>query len=310
MPRASPSSLSQVRTVSARNAVEILPMGGIGNQLFQYAVGCQLSEILNCNLEINLDWFERQSSRRPIFSEFRHRGELTRSRTVRRQFERLSNWTRQHLACRPADQLDAALQIYREKPRQFDPEVLRQSAGTSLRGYFQSPKYFDDIKDKVRAEIWDLIQPSTKFGTLHAELSKNDAWASLHVRLGDYRETENLKHHGLLGARYYAQALTLVLESTEINRVFLFSDQPEHARQLLPMNLPVEVLVDTGNLSDFEVLLIMSLADAVIMANSTFSWWAAFLGDKPSRPVITPRPWFLSASIRDLLLPSWISIGR
>ena len=285
-------------------------MGGIGNQLFQYAVGRQLSADLKCPLEINLDWFERETYRQSIFGEFEHLGTLAPSTRWRRNVENLSVWTRSHLGYGPGKSVDTALRIYREKPRQFDPNVLQQSVGISLRGYFQSPKYFDGIEEQVRAEVADLSKPSTQFRLLHSELSQDGTWASLHVRLGDYREPENVRQFGLLNRRYYEQALQLVLESTSIERILLFSDQPEHARHLLPVDFPIEVLPNIERLSDFEALLLMSLANAVIMANSTFSWWAAFLGNKPCRLVIAPRPWFLSVDRSDLLLPNWISIGR
>jgi len=285
-------------------------MGGIGNQLFQYAVGRQLCEILDCGLEINLDWFQHDSNRRPVFEDFSHPGKRTTSGNSRGRLEHLSNRIRSRFGDRPASHVDAALRIYREKPRQFDPDVLQQPVGTSLRGYFQSPKYFDDIQERVRSEVTDLTKPSPSFNALEAELSHDDSWAALHVRLGDYRKSENLKHHGLLSSRYYAQAIKLVLETPDVKRILLFSDQPDDARKLLPADLPIEVFPDTPGLSDLEALLTMSLANAVIMANSTFSWWAAFLGDRPSRRVIAPRPWFVSVSIRDLLLPHWISIGR
>jgi hypothetical protein len=132
----------------------------------------------------------------------------------------------------------------------------------------------------------------------------------LNVRRGDYTKAVNQQTLGLASAAYYARALRLLRRLGVSGPVFVVSDELDLAMAELADIPDLQPIAPPAGTDLIEIVLAMSRAHAMVMANSTFSWWAAWLGDRPDRPVIAPRPWFntLRLSERDLLLPHWVSL--
>jgi hypothetical protein len=182
---------------------------------------------------------------------------------------------------------------YNELPN-FNTDVL-------FYGYFQSEKYFENYK----REITDLFSFECEIPKIIKDIINNNKTCSIHVRRGDYIKYPN--HHPTLDITYYNDAINLI----ESDVVFLvFSDDIEWCkRNFRNINKDFVFIEKT---EDYVDLKIMSLCTHNIIANSTFSWWGAWLNKNENKKVIAPNQWFGEAysknNTKDLYCPNWIKI--
>lgn len=290
-------------TLVREPGVTVTLMGGLGNQLFMYGSGLAVARRLDCPLYLDLSWFDRQGLRTFEMSGFVHCGLVlsTGNRApgrVRRAGRRIGKLAR--------------ARQFHEGSFCFDPAILQVEPGTSLHGYFQSWKYLEPVVPELRAQVLDLAHPSAWFAETLQRLRELLPWTALHVRRGDYRNPETARMHGLAGADYYARALAVEERLVGARTLVVFSDEPDEARGILRSVARDKVFVETpAGSPPLESLVLMSLADSIVTANSSFSWWGAWLTDRPEKIVVAPRPWFaeLAHDERDLLPPHWISVG-
>jgi hypothetical protein len=181
--------------------------------------------------------------------------------------------------------------------------IEKKSKNLVLIGYFQSYRYTSDAKDWFGTEIL-----KTKVGKKLDELGvgnlKEQTYVAVHVRLGDYRKELNF---GILTNKYYHNVISkLSIQETEL--VVVFSDEPENCLSRIPEVLREKTwIVPPAVFTSAETLVLMSKATAFVIANSTFSWWGARLGDQHSATVFAPNPWFKTNEVpNDLYLPEWI----
>jgi hypothetical protein len=183
-----------------------------------------------------------------------------------------------------------------------------------LFGYFQSPLYFECIADELRSELNGMISRGTHASCVHSSASYGSSLKSrlsepnavaVHVRRGDYL------HHPVFNVcdkTYYLDALNQMRARLPNARFFIFSDDPEwcHAE----FSDSDQEVVDSGDAAanPLHDLHLMSLASHHIIANSTYSWWAAWLGNKPGQQVIMPNRWYardFNAPVEEKKLPHW-----
>ena len=197
--------------------------------------------------------------------------------------------------------------LRRERGLGYNPGFATWEDDSYLHGYWQSERYFTGIADRIRA---DFTFPDCT-NSQNAEMADRirEATAiSLHVRRGDYL---TLGAHVLCDQAYYDAALTKVLENVSSTpTIFVFSDDPQWAKDNL--HLPCDkVVVDfNGPETDFEDMRLMTLCDHNIIGNSSFSWWAAWLNTKGGKTVVGPRKWFGDPKLSnpDILPDGWIGI--
>jgi hypothetical protein len=184
----------------------------------------------------------------------------------------------------------------------------------SLYGYFQSERYFVDIADKLR----DYFQPCDGFGpqaqAMADAIARSDMAVSVHIRRGDYvKSAKTARVHGTLGTNYYRKALH-VLQGAVASpiTVFVFSDDPADAEGVLDF-VPRDHFVQVRGNPDrpWEDMALMARCRHHIIANSSFSWWGAWLNPAADKMIIAPREWLTPAKLRqhntcDLYPPSWI----
>ena len=192
----------------------------------------------------------------------------------------------------------------RERGLGYNADFATWGDGSYLHGYWQSEKYFAAIADRIRADFSFPEFTNTQNADMAARIQGSNA-ISLHVRRGDYVA---LAAHVLCDQAYYEAALARVLEGLEgTPTVFVFSDDPDWAKENLP--LPCEkVVVDfNGPDTDFEDMRLMTLCQHNIIANSSFSWWAAWLNQNPEKRVTGPAQWFGDPKLHnpDILPDSW-----
>jgi hypothetical protein len=287
--------------------------GGIGNQLFMYVAGLSLSLRKNAAL---------YCCRKPNDkAEFLHPGCLNdfHLRFIEKNFTTLSRIN--HLSSKfqgylirviPSsfDFLFRKLRFYMSLDLGYDARVWKLNPPVNLQGYFQSYRYFDYCRKFLSVnEIVSLKSPSQEFLRLEKSISVED-FCAIHVRRGDYLQHKDSL--GILDVIYYRNAFKKISGLKSGLRFLVFSDDPLLAKELLVDLLPSNTLWpnELNDLSAAENLILMSKAKALIIANSTFSLFAALLADQNA---IVIRPDFWSIDVPnpiDLFRPSWHKVSR
>ena len=299
----------------------IEPLGGLGNQLFVYGIGLANIRRLKTTLVADLrnfvgyEWhaYELDSFENVICEEITTEVRQTSSFSRRvlsvvRRFDRLGTGSRQ-----VGERVDSLTRRVEEVDNQFDERFLTVSDGSRLRGYFQSWKYLEPVRDELKQSIFNLKQPSDWFTKKKKELGEKPPWIGVHLRLGNYVDLPSM---GTVESLYYERALTLLSNLGHNMPIVVFSDSPDLARSLdLWTAFPDITFLDNDNESHsrpIETLSLQSMASHLVIAKRTYSWWAGWLGESHNRRVIYPRPWINNKDIddRDLPLPGWIGIGR
>ncbi len=288
--------------------------GGLGNQLFQYAAGLAVAQRNDGRLLLNMRLLRRDPKRRLTLDAYPIRAQVVDSSLLRPP-SRLQRWAAN------AGWLSGSLRQFPFNAPMFeesdiigcwDPRVETLHSPVILRGYFQSERYFSTISANLRTELVPLRKPCEAFLRWQSDIREaGPASASLHVRRGDYAsDPAVLAFHGLLGPEYYGPALARLRSSVPGLRLFVFTDDPAAAASLLPPELAATFVSGQG-LSDIDELTLMSHCRHHIIANSSFSWWGAWLGH-PAGLTIAPRRWFAKpsdAAIRDRFPEHWHVIG-
>lgn len=291
--------------------ITVRPIGGLGNQLFIYATGYALARRRSSPLYIDDSWFATQSLRTFELDSFARAGTVMSGRWRTRPAPR-SRFARLRERIRVAAG-DVDPRMWREYSFRFQEPVLSAPSGVCLDGYFQSYKYFEDAGEDLRRQVLNISQPTDWFLRTAADLREANPWIAVHVRRGDYTQPGTRQYHGLLGRDYYSRALSLLRQLVGDRDVVVFSDDVDEARALLRGLSPTAAfLTPPAESQGIESLALMAGASAAVIANSSFSWWGAWLGDQPSRPVIAPRPWFndINTDERDLFPHAWLTVGR
>lgn len=289
-------------------------MGGLGNQMFQYAAARRLALKRHTKVlmdmeffdniadvdtlrEYELDCFNIKASvlpppRRP-FPDQNERyktkgGKLAR---LKHQLQR-RNWY-----------------THSESDHTFDNTVLSLPNQSYLNGYWQSEKYFSDIRDALLKDFSFKKRPSGNNKKLLDQITRDDSSVSLHVRRGDYVANIHAnKYHGTKGNDYYQAAVKVISRIIKQPNIYVFSDDPGWCKKNLKFKYPTTYV--EGNEKGFEDMRLMSACRHNIIANSSFSWWAAWLNTNPEKVVVAPKQWFNDPSVntKDVIPKSWIRV--
>ncbi len=281
-------------------------IGGLGNQLFQYAFGKALAIKNNCELKLdissynNYEWHDYSLSPFSINENF-----ATETECNNFKGENLSIF--QNIKNRV---VKSNYNYFIEKDLQFNEEYKNITNPSYVSGYWQTEKYFKEIEDIIRQEFKISIPPSPQNLKL-IENIKNENAISLHVRRGDYA---NIKHinevHGTSPISYYNNAIEYLVSKISNPIFYVFSDDIEWAKNNLKISNE-NIFVDfNNNKTNYEDLRLMSSCKHHIIANSTFSWWGAWLNPSSSKIVIAPKTWFndvtLNNQTENLIPAEWI----
>ncbi len=281
--------------------------GGIGNQLFQYAFGRRMALERNVPLGLDLNRYQLSYFRTYRLNCFATQAEIVApddlpflrpQGKLRRRITRLvQEWV-------PPRWLRA---VEESHPFQVDPGILRLGRNVYLRGNWQTEAYFAPIRSLIRDEFRFVVEADTQNQALAAQIGAVDA-VSLHVRRGDYVTDPKASNRiGFLDVDYYLRAVKYVADRVGSPHFFIFSDDPVWVREHLRLEYPTTVVEHNGDDRDYEDLRLMSLCQHHIIANSTFSWWGAWLGRNPDKVIVAPERWYLviNRPTPDLLPASW-----
>lgn len=277
-------------------------MGGLGNQLFQYATARRLAKVHGVDLKLDVSHFSSFSQERyycldrfNIIEKFASRQELPRK--VAKRWPLLSSVF--GIGNKPV------IRVFREQFFHFDPELLVASDNTYLDGYWQSERYFADIEDTIRKEFTVKTPPDEQNRAMRDMIQTTDS-VSLHVRRGDYvTDSATNSYHGICDLDYYRRAISQVVRQIATPVFFVFSDDPEWVGQNLKIDYQTVFVRHNSPENGFEDLRLMSFCKHHIIANSTFSWWGAWLSDNKDKIVYAPKNWFAAAKCNDMdLIPA------
>jgi hypothetical protein len=282
------------------NQVIIALDGGLGNQMFQYAAGRALALRSGARILLDARNIHAQGLRTYGLGEFALGGEislLAAGKPPRNgRLGRMWAW------------LTGAPPTFREAGFPFDERISRLGADVRLEGYFQSERYFADATDVIRRDFTPRDTLRAQIETLADSLLPDGASVSIHVRRGDYASPAIMATHGLLAADYYDRALRLVAERAGATTPCVFTDDPAWVRAHL--RLPTETrFISEHTQAPLQDLMLMSRCSHHITANSSFSWWGAWLDPSPNKVVVTPSQWFQAThglDTRDLRPAGWL----
>lgn len=295
--------------------------GGLGNQLFQYAYGRALSLRSGSPLKLDIDGLVRSAkgdTPRPyLLSHFNIQAEIATIDEIRR--------LKYPLGIVSKGWRYASTKILRKFNVGFEPGLFARYARRAakggdiyLYGFWQTERYFEGAEDAVRADLTlkDPFGPAAAGIFAKINSAKRDGFMtiSLHVRRGDVaRDAMKNLYFGISTPEYYARAFDyLKSRFSQLSikpMVFVFSDDIEWAKQNISMPYPA-TYVEGAGIADYEDLVLMSSCDHHIIANSSFSWWGAWLDVSPNKIVIAPKEWIRKKrrQHRDTVPSSWIRV--
>ncbi len=285
-------------------------IGGIGNQMFQYAAGRRLAHVLGTELKLDISGFENYNLRKYELGAFNISEDFASPREVKTLASQKNGVRDRIVQCflrRPKAPAPSHIQ---ESYFHFDAKILKLPNNVYLDGYWQSEKYFNDIEDVIRREF-AITVPQTGDNQKMAKLISSRESVSLHVRRGDYvSDLQTSKVHGTCGLEYYARAIAEISSRVDEPYFFVFSDDPEWSKANIDISHPVIFVDHNNSLKSYEDLRLISQCCHHITANSSFSWWGAWLNPYSDKIVIAPDKWFNSEDIDtiDLLPERWITL--
>lgn len=185
-------------------------------------------------------------------------------------------------------------------------KITADKVSNYLLGYFQTYKFASEDQIKLILNGLSVSDPSV---TSHKEIYLGTKTLIVHIRLGDYKELPNF---GLLSKNYYDDAITLMMTKFGFKNICVYSDSIDDAKEFIPHRyLKLCYWMDSKNESAVVTLEKMRCGSGYIIANSSFSWWGAFLSHTINAPVIAPKPWFAGMDEpNELIPPTWIRINR
>jgi hypothetical protein len=279
--------------------------GGIGNQLFQFSAAKHfefqndLNLILKKQIKKDLK-FTQDESLSKLFNNLEIFPDKNRAGRLQIFWARIDRYL-----ARNSETYAKVRKIFvAHEPGyiEIEPNFEKQKI---IRGYFQSYLYAEHSKNQIVDAINKLETSSwTKNKIAEAETIKPIA---IHIRRGDY--VSQASRYGLLGKEYYLKALAKISEISNLNTVWIFSDGSDSILEsVIGTKYPVTIIRKPLEVTDLDILLIMSKCSFHVIANSTYSWWAAFLSDTTQK-ICYPEPWTISGiNPRKLIPPDWVGI--
>jgi hypothetical protein len=290
-------------------------VGGLGNQMFEYAAGRRLAHLHGTTLKLDTAYLlDRRPRPDVVFRDFdlpifNYKAELASSTECAHFTGRYKSRIRIYghrilSAINPPN-------IVVEKHFHFDPSLLEEKKDAYLQGYWQSEKYFKDIEDIIRNDFTfrQPLQGATQ--ELALQIQSTNA-VCLNVRRGDFVTNSASKQTlGFVGKEYYQKAIAYLLEKVSDPEFFIFSDDITWCRENIHTGFKTTFVDHTYAGEKFsDYLQLITLCKHYIIPNSTFAWWGAWLSANTSKLVITPYKWFNNATMdaKDLIPAAWVRL--
>lgn len=286
-------------------------IGGLGNQMFQYAAGRALSILRGVPLYLDVSHFNGYGLHQgfELDKVFSCPVTLAESEDVRAVLGWQSTRLARRILARPALRNFRNCHFVVEPYFHYWPGLCNVPVPSYLAGYWQSERYFADVKQTIRADFTFRNHMTDRNQALAKEISAVNS-VSLHIRRGDYANNSRTNAtHGLCPLAYYEAAVRYIADRVDAPHFFVFSDDVDWVRANFTSQYAF-IYVDHNQEADsYNDMRLMSLCKHNIIANSTFSWWGAWLNPHDDKIVIAPNKWFANDNDTRNLLPSdWIAL--
>ncbi|AMR31835.1 hypothetical protein A0256_10580 [Mucilaginibacter sp. PAMC 26640] len=290
--------------------------GGLGNQMFQYAFGLSVSQRQKAKLYLDNSFFTGQQPGTDIalrqfdLNVFAGDFAFTDPTTVK-------TFTNPGKLQKTLNNLKIGRKrTYTEASLRVNEDALMIHAPAYFDGYWQSEVYFKDLEYKIRKAYSFNKQLNQASQKLADELMLKTNAVSIHVRRGDYISSERTNQiHGTCSTSYYLNAIELVREKIADPEFYLFTDDPAWVKDtLMPVLADATLVIHNRAEDSWQDMALMSKCSHHIIANSSFSWWGAWLNPNKDKIVVAPKYWFKTHDHyfddSDILPQSWIKISN
>lgn len=294
-------------------SVEII--GGLGNQMFQYAIGRRLSLEKNTEMKLDISLFSTYDIHKYGLNNFNIVENYCNNNEIEEfQLLKIKHPLRKiyrSLLWKLENKETSGFVLIKEKKSHYDDNIFNNlQSNVYLSGYWQSEKNFKSIEYILREEFKPRFPLSFKSNVVRKNVNDTES-VSIHIRRGDYiTNLEANAVHGVLPLDYYHKAISLIEEKINNPFYYIFSDDPEWVKQNLQMDQKCYYVTHNGSERAYEDMHLMSQCKHNIIANSTFSWWGAWLNNNPNKIIIAPHRWFSNNKVntRDLIPDSWMRL--
>ena len=282
--------------------IRIKLSGGLGNQMFQFATGFAVAKKKNVRLSLDLKYIDR----RKLFNGF----ELDKvfniytkvnflDKNLGTEFFNIKNFL---------DKININFYTFKEPHFHYTSKILDIPNNCLLDGYWQSELYFKDYANEIKKIFTFIDKSDEKNKLIINDINQNNS-VSIHVRRGDFLLKQNNNHNTDL-RNYYLKAIN---ESSKIYnnpKYFIFTDDPLWVRNNFNLNCTYDIVDNNHGDKSYLDMYLMSLCKSNIIANSSFSWWSAWLNNRKDKIIYAPKNWFKDKSIcmNDLIPKTWIII--
>jgi hypothetical protein len=306
------------------NLYSVSLVGGLGNQLFQYAHALSVGDEDKISLTEQFNYGKRKIRKNPSLLAFNVKNHkislrletnyglkfkthnlILRLSTARESSTRFFNTKRLiqnfvkffaqkfvfrgfNILCQPSIGF-------------FDGKIQEINTPTLQIGYFQHCAWRDVDRVMNTLNSLALVNPSNYFAEISQEL-ESISFLAVHMRFGDYEQDNRI---GILPSRYFMKSIDWQINRFTYDEIILFTNDEKRARGYISQkfDLKVRIISELSSLSDLETFELMRRAKGYVIANSTFSWWSAFLSSSENPSVVYPKPWFQGMNDPERMFP-------
>lgn len=287
--------------------IKIKAIGGLGNQLFQYATARAIAEKRADNVVVDTSGFESYRTHPFCLDKF----------NCKATYDAKQSWVNKFLSNEKIKKLLQKLgfikKYYFETKLTFNEELLLKNNIDYLAGYFQSEKYFLSIRECLLDELTLVKKLNESESSVSNAINNAKNSISIHIRRGDYVSNESAnKTHGVCDSDYFKKALNYFSEKKLLDKnteLFIFSDDIEWCRNNLQFDYNMNFVDGSSEKPEVDMVL-MSQCKHQIISNSTFSWWGAWLNNNYDKVVVAPKEWFKSTELdsTDIVPDNWVKL--
>ena len=283
---------------------------GLGNQMFQYAFARSLSLKTGIPFKMDISALPDKFGRTYLLDKFDINAVIADRREIRHLSEPRFSFLKRIFAKISGAERPRP-KTYKKERRDYvyDEGMLLLEEDAYYDGYWQNQKYFTDHRDIIKRDLAFKEQPDARNFAILKEIQDANS-VSVHVRRGDYlASAPSARTHGICSPDYYQKAAEMIASKIKDPVFYIFSDEPEWVRKEFDIKHRC-IIVDNNTDRPQEDLRLMSACKHNIIANSTFSWWAAWLNMNPSKIVVAPQKWVVKDNVdaSDIVLAGWIKI--
>ena len=284
--------------------------GGLGNQMFQYATARCLGNKLSRKVYFDTSFLELNNQSNDNFTArsyeldiFKNISQNFVEKKGTKRFRKRKDWK----FINPF--LFKNYRTYEEPHFNFDSSFFSLEPPVAIKGYFNSEDYFREIKDIIIKDFQFPQLKSTDSSNIALNAIINNPSVAVHIRRGDYLKPKVNSFHGVCSLDYYNRAIDFFLQKNPNSTFFCFTDDPVWVKEnLLRDNKSYFLIQENIGKDSWKDMYLMTQCKNHIIANSTFSWWGAWLSVNTNNYVIAPQSWFNEKTIdtKDLIPNSWM----